>query len=72
MTVVMRYDIYTYELDTIDISEFLHEFIDVTVNHPFGYCGKLTRLWIQLHTQQWQYVRVPKVPPRNSFLVKIL
>jgi len=31
----------THELDTINLSALLHIFIDVTVNHPFGYHGEL-------------------------------
>ena len=42
----LRVDIFTHESGTIDPFGHLYEFVDVTVNHPFGHHCKLARFWI--------------------------
>ena len=60
----------THELDTIDSIKFLHEFVDIALVHPLGYHRKT--MLFQIHTEQWEDIRVSEMPPRNSLSTEFL
>ena len=60
----------THELNPIDSIISPHELIDIALVHPLGYHRK--PVLFQIHAEQREDVRVPEVPPRDSFSTEFL